>query len=416
MTESTRRTRSCRLCDAGLETLLCDLGLSPVSNALVREEDLERGEVFHPLKLWLCENCKLVQLEEFEPPEAIFDHDYAYFSSYADSWLAHCRRYVAHVVERFGLGAEHRVVEIASNDGYLLQYFLERGIPVLGIEPAANVAEAARAKGIPTEQCFFGAATAQRLLAEGVRADLLVANNVLAHVPRLNDFAAGLALVLAPRGVLTVEFPHLLELLRNNQFDTIYHEHFSYLSLFVVEQLFERHGLRVFDVQQLPTHGGSLRVFACHRDDPRPEEPGLAAVRRLERAAGIDTHAGYGDFSRRVVETKLALLETLIALHRQGLRVCGYGAPAKATTLLNYCGVGPELLPFTVDRSPQKQGRYIPGVRIPIRAPQEIDRLRPDRILILPWNLTDEITAQLDHARRWGARFVVAIPRVRTLP
>ncbi len=406
----------CRSCGATLAQTLCDLGVSPISNALLRPEQLDAMEPFYPLHARVCGACKWVQIEAFEPPERIFTDDYAYFSSYAESWLAHAERFAAQACQRFELGNTKQVVEVASNDGYLLQYFKARGVPVLGVEPARNVAEAAIAKGIPTEIAFFGRDTAARLRARGVQADLLIGNNVLAHVPHVNDFCAGLAALLAPAGVLSLEFPHLVRLIEGNQFDTIYHEHFSYISLFALEHLLARHGLRVFDVEQLATHGGSLRVYACLQDAPHAERPGLDAVRALEARFGIEDLARYRGFGERVLETKLALLSFLIDAHRRGLRVCGYGAPAKASTLLNYCGIDRSVLPFTVDRSPRKQGCYLPGVRIPIRHPEAIAQTRPDLVFVLPWNLRDEIAKQLAYVRRWGGRLFVAIPTLEVLP
>ncbi|MGH9465108.1 MAG: methyltransferase domain-containing protein [Thermoanaerobaculia bacterium] len=410
------RDLRCRACDAPLERVFCDLRSSPLANSYLEPEDLLAAEPYYPLTVYVCERCLLVQLPESESPEAIFS-DYAYFSSYSDSWLAHARRYVEAMCERFHLGPDSRVVEIASNDGYLLQYFVERGVPVLGVEPAANVAEAAIAKGIPTRVEFFGADSARRLVAEGLRADLLLGNNVLAHVPNLRDFVAGLEIALEPRGVLTLEFPHLARLVAENQFDTIYHEHFSYFSLAVVRRVFAEQGLAVFDVEELPTHGGSLRVYARHLDDDsKPVDERVEALLRGEAAAGLDRLEGYLGFEGRVREVKRALLEFLIAARRDGKSVVGYGAAAKGNTLLNYCGAGTDLVDYVVDRSPHKQGRYLPGSRIPIHAPERIAETKPDHVLVLPWNLQDEILAQMAHVREWGGRFVVAIPQLAVLP
>lgn len=385
--------------------------MSPLSNAYLRAEDLQGMEPYFPLHVYVCGSCFLVQLEEFESPAAIFN-DYAYFSSYSDSWLEHCRRYVRMIVARLGLDQQSKVVEVASNDGYLLQYFLEAKIPCLGVEPAANVAEVARRKGVPTEVCFFGAETAQRLKQQGHAADLLLGNNVLAHVPDINDFARGLAVLLKEHGVVTMEFPHVLELMRHTQFDTIYHEHFSYLSIFAVEQVFTAAGLRLFDVERLPTHGGSVRIYACRQSDQRPEQQGLSDVRRDEREAGLDRLAAYAGFEQKVQKVKRDLLSLLIEAKNQGKRVAGYGAAAKGTTLLNYCGIRQDLLDYVVDRSPHKQGRYVPGVHVPIDGPQRVMETRPDYLLILPWNLREEIAQQMSAIRDWGGKFVVAVPRL----
>lgn len=384
-----------------------------MANAFVRPEAAARAEPYYPLHAFVCGVCRLVQLGVFEPPEAIFG-DYLYFSSYSQSWLKHAETYAARMAARFTLGPGSEVVEVASNDGYLLQYFAALGLRVLGVDPAANVAAVARAKAIPTEVAFFGEATARRLRAAGTAPDLMTANNVLAHVPDLHDFVEGFRVLLAPGGVATFEFPHLLRLMRHNQFDTIYHEHFSYLSLLVVERVFAGHGLAVFDVEELPTHGGSLRVFVRHVADAavHPDQPAVADVRRAEDAAGLGDLAAYRRFARSVVDSKCALLDFLIGARRRGETVAAYGAPAKGNTLLNYCGVGPELVSFTVDRSPHKQGLLLPGTRIPIRAPSAIAEAKPDHVLILPWNLRDEIADEMAHIRAWGGRFVVPIPRV----
>jgi SAM-dependent methyltransferase len=405
-------TLRCRACDAPLTRTFCDLGGSPLSNAYLERAALDAPETFYPLHARVCDACFLVQVPAFESPQAIFG-DYAYFSSFADSWLAHAKAFAEAAVARYGLGPGSRVVEVASNDGYLLQYFKALGIPVLGVEPAANVAEAARAKGIPTRVEFFGRRTAAALVAEHGPADLLVGNNVLAHVPDLNDFVGGLATALAPAGVLTMEFPHLLRLIEETQFDTIYHEHFSYLSLVAVEAVFARHGLHLFDVEELPTHGGSLRIHA--RRSPAPASERLVAVRAAERAARLDRIEGYVGFEERVQAVKRDLLAFLIEARRAGRTVAGYGAPAKGNTLLNYCGVKTDLLAFTVDRSPHKQGLYLPGTHLPILHPDHIRRVRPDYVLILPWNLRDEVMDQMRDIRDWGGRFVVPIPTTRVL-
>ena len=405
----------CRFCAAPLRNTFVDLGMSPLCESYVPPERLGAMEPFYPLHVRVCDQCLLVQLEEFVAPDEIFT-EYAYFSSYSDSWVAHARDYVESAVERFGLDGDSLVLELASNDGYLLQHVVERGIPALGVEPAANVARAARERGIDTLVAFFGRELADRLVTEGRRADLLVANNVLAHVPDLNDFVAGMERVLAPAGVITIEFPHLARLVAGNQFDTIYHEHFSYFSFLTAQTVLRAHGLEVFDVDELATHGGSLRVYAQRRSEAgQPLSPRVAELTERERALGFDRLEGYGTFAPRVEETKWRLLEFLIECRRDGKRVAGYGAPGKGNTLLNYCGIRTDLLEFTVDRNPYKQGQFLPGTHIPIRHPEALEQARPDFILILPWNLKDEIASQLSYTRRWGARCVVPIPEVEVL-
>jgi SAM-dependent methyltransferase len=404
----------CRFCGAPLEAVFADLGMSPLANSYLPPERVNAMEAFYPLRALVCGNCFLVQLEEFETPQEIFS-DYAYFSSYSSSWLEHSRRYAEQMTERLGLGPSSHVVEIASNDGYLLQFFHERQIPVLGIEPAANVAKVALQKGIPTLVDFFGVETARSLAGESA-ADLLLGNNVLAHVPDLNDFVAGMKVLLKPGGVITMEFPHLMRLMDENQWDTIYHEHFSYFSFLTASRVFEAHGLRLFDVEELPTHGGSLRIYGAHaEDDSRPETDAARELRGRERAAGVeelDTYLGYG---RRVQQDKRQILDFLISLKREGLRVVGYGAPAKGNTLLNYCGVGPDFIDYTCDLNPHKQGHFLPGSHIPIRSPEQIREDRPDVVVILPWNLKDEIVAQLDFIREWGGRFAARTPELTLL-
>ena len=403
---------ACRACGALLRETFADLGMTPMANAYIRPELADRAEPFYPLHAYVCSDCLLVQLSEFESPQEIFS-DYAYFSSFSKSWLRHAEIYVERVTERFRLDAATPVVEVASNDGYLLQYFVARGIPVLGIDPARNVAEHARSRGVPTEVAFFGSETARRLKARGIAPKLMIANNVLAHVPQLRDFLEGFRILLAPDGVATFEFPHLLRLIEHNQFDTIYHEHFSYFSLNVVERIFGRHGLKIFDVEELPTHGGSLRIYARHAlYEPLAETPAVGILRAAEQQAGLQGLEIYGRFARGVVSSKCSLLSFLIGARQRGERVVAYGAPAKGNTLLNYCGVGPEFVEFTVDRSPHKQGLLLPGTRIPIRAPEAIDEARPDYLLILPWNLREEIVEQMAQLRSWGGRFVVPIPQV----
>jgi len=413
-------TPSCRFCGAPLTRTFVDLGLSPLANSYVEPEDLQAPEAFYPLHVFVCEECLLVQLPEAARPEEIFS-DYAYFSSVSTSWVAHARRYAEAMIERFHLGPDHQVVEIASNDGYLLRHFRERPqdqrVPVLGIEPAANIAEAAREAGVPTECAFFSQAKAQELVERGVRANLLAGNNVLAHVPALNDFVAGLATLLADDGVVTMEFPHLLRLMAENQFDTIYHEHFSYFSFTVVREIFADHGLELFDVEELPTHGGSLRIYGRHgeRQHAEPVSERVADLLTREKQAGLLDPATYDGFGEQVRRTKRALLRFLLDAKADGKRVVGYGAPAKGNTLLNYCGVRTDFLDFTVDRSPHKQGRSLPGTRIPILAPEALREARPDYVLILPWNLKEEIVEQMADVRSWGGRFVVAIPQVEVL-
>ena len=406
----------CRFCGQGLGRTFLDLGMSPLCESYVPPERLDAMEPFYPLNVLVCDNCLLVQLREYVRAEEIYS-EYAYFSSYSDSWLDHARRYVEMAIGRFKLGPDKLVVEVASNDGYLLQYFLAQGIPVLGIEPAANVARVAEEKGIRTLVKFFGRQVAAELAAEGTRANLLVGNNVLAHVPDLNGFVAGLKGLLAPDGTITMEFPHLMRLVEGNQFDTIYHEHFSYLSLLVTERVFAAYGLTIFDVEELGTHGGSLRIYARHAEESdRPVLASVEELRRRETEAGYHQIESYLGFAERVAETKRKLLEFLIAARRKGKRIAGYGAPGKGNTLLNYCGIRADFLDYTVDRNPYKQGQYLPGTHIPIFAPERLAQTRPDYILILPWNLKNEIMAQLAYARDWGARFVVPIPEVEVYP
>ena len=399
---------ACRSCGAALTRTFVDLGCSPLANALLMAERLEAMEPYYPLHVRVCERCLLVQLPELASAERIFD-DYLYFSSYSDTWRGHCAAFAADATERFGLGRESLVVEIASNDGTLLREFQRHGVGVLGVEPAANVARIAEAGGVPTEVAYFGVAAAQRMVAAGKAANLVVANNVLAHVPALNDFVAGLALLLQPGGTITVEFPHVLRLIEGRQFDTIYHEHFSYFSLLTAQRIFAHHALCVVDVETLPTHGGSLRLSVRHDGAASERVEGVLAE---ERAAGLDGLAGYEGFGDAVAEVKCQVLEFLLQARRAGHVVVGYGAPAKASTLLNCCGIGPGLLRFTVDLSPHKQGRFIPGVRIPILPPEQVFAARPDYLFILPWNIADEVMAQMAAVRAWGCRFVTAIPEL----
>jgi C-methyltransferase-like protein/putative zinc binding protein/methyltransferase family protein len=406
---------ACLSCGTVLRHTFVDLGMSPLCESFLPAEKLNQAEPFYPLHVWVCEECFLVQVEEFVSPGEIFT-EYAYFSSYADSWVEHMRRYAEGISDRLGLTGQSFVVEVASNDGYLLQHFVKKQIPVLGIEPAANVARVAIEKGIPTRVAFFGEALARELVAEGKQADLICGANVLAQVPRPNDFVKGLQLLLKPTGVVTIEFPHLMKLMAENQFDTIYHEHFSYFSFLSAENLFRRHGLVLFDVEEIPTHGGSLRIYARHAEDgSRPVTDRAQRLRQREIDAGLLRLETYAGFSEQVKETKRKLLEFLIAAKRSGKRIAGYGAPGKGNTLLNYCGVGTDFIDFTVDRSPYKQGKFLPGTHIPIHAPEKLLEAKPDLVLILPWNVKDEIVKQMAAVRAWGGQFVVPIPEVRVL-
>lgn len=405
-------TGQCRFCGTSLHRTFVDLGLSPLCETYPAASDFHRGEVYYPLHVYVCEKCFLVQLEEYESAESIFT-DYAYFSSYSDSWLKHSENYCNKVKSRFRLNEESFVVEVASNDGYLLQYFVRQGVPVLGIEPAANVAKVAVEKGVPTLVRFFGTELANELTADGRSADLVLGNNVLAQVPDLNDFVEGLKILLKPDGVLTLEFPHLLKLIELNEFDTIYHEHFSYFSMLTTVRIMEAHGLKVFDVDELKSHGGSLRVYACRRECSKHVlQPSVAKVLADEQIAGLSSPEGYETFARQVRATKLALVEFLLTAAKQGKSVAGYGAPGKSATLLHYCGIGKDLIEYTVDRSPYKQGRFLPGNHIPIFHPDRIRQTQPDYVVILPWNLKDEIMEQLRFIQDWGGRFVVPIPKV----
>jgi 2-polyprenyl-3-methyl-5-hydroxy-6-metoxy-1,4-benzoquinol methylase len=407
---------TCRFCKSPLSVTFADLGMSPPSNAYLKPEQINLMERFYPLHAWVCESCKLVQLEEFESPAEIFS-EYAYFSSFSDSWLKHAEKYVEMMIGRFGFNTQSQVVEIASNDGYLLQYFKQKNVPVLGVEPAANVAKVALEKrGIPSRVEFFGTETAKKMVADGIKADLLLGNNVLAHVPDINDFVGGMKVLLKPDGVITMEFPHLLRLIEQNQFDTIYHEHFSYLSFYTVEKIFAQAGLKLFDVEELTTHGGSIRIFAAHAESTRPVEKRVEAMRSLERERGLESMATYRAFAENVKETKRAFLEFLIAAKRAGKTIAGYGAAAKGNTLLNYCGVRGDFIDYVVDKNPYKQSRYLPGVHIPIAGPEKLAETKPDYVLILPWNIKDEVTEQMAQIKTWGGKFVVAIPRATVLP
>ena len=411
----TSTTAHCRFCKAPLRHTFVDLGMSPLCESYLKADQLNRMEPFYPLHVKVCEDCYLVQLEEYVSPEHIFT-EYAYFSSYSDSWLKHSSNYVDMISEQLGLGARSLAVELASNDGYLLQYFVKKGIPVLGVEPAVNVAQDAEKKGVRTLVEFFGCQTAREMVANGQAADLVIGNNVLAQVPDLNDFVGGIRIVLKAGGVATLEFPHLVRLMEENQYDTIYHEHFSYFSLITVEKIFAAHGLVLFDVDEIPTHGGSIRIYLRHIEDiSKPITPAVVKLREREFKAGLERMNTYATFSEQVVESKRALLELLIGLRRERKVVAGYGAPGKGNTLLNYCGIRTDFLEFTVDRNPYKHGRFLPGTHIPIHPVERIHERRPDYILILPWNLKNEIVAQLAYAREWGAKFIVPIPSAQIL-
>lgn len=407
--------RWCRLCGEEIRHSFIDLGMSPLCESFVPEERANLMEPFYPLHAYVCESCKLVQLDEYVSGVEIFD-DYAYFSSFSDSWVQHARDYVTAVSERFSIGPQSMVFEVASNDGYLLQHFVNDGVPVLGIEPAANVAQAAIDKGVPTKVSYLTVDSAREIVAESGQADLVAANNVFAHVPSLNDFTQGLAILMKPDGVLTIEVQHLWRLMESNQFDTIYHEHFQYYSLLSAERTLNRNGLALFDVEELGTHGGSLRYYARHMDDDsKPETERLKTLRQRELDYGFDDMAVYLGFEEQVRKTKRRLLSFLIEAKEAGKTIVGYGAPGKGNTLLNYCGIRQDFVDFTVDRNPYKHGRYLPGTRIPIKPPEALAEARPDYVLILPWNLRDEIIAQLAYIREWGGRFVVPIPEVAVI-
>jgi SAM-dependent methyltransferase len=404
----------CRLCGGGLKQTFVDLGMSPLCESFLAPDQVDAMEPYFPLHVLVCGTCFLVQLKEYVSPQSIF-REYAYYSSYSTTWVAHAKAYCEMIASRLGLGSDSLVVELASNDGYLLQHFLPLGVPVLGIEPAANVAQVAIDKGIATCVEFFGVELAEALVAEGKRADLIVGNNVLAQVPDLNDFVSGMARLLAPEGVVTLEFPHLERLMANNQFDTIYHEHFSYFSLITMERLAGQNGLKLIDVEELSTHGGSLRVYLALTSSVRPTTHWVAALLAREQKHGFRDLAAYASFAEQVKRTKRKLLSFLIAAKDAGKVICGYGAPGKGNTLLNYCGIGTDFLEFTVDRNPYKHGRFTPGMHIPIRQVDAIDELKPDYLLILPWNLKDEIVQQMRHIGSWGGKFVVPIPELTVI-
>jgi len=403
---------TCRFCKAYLYHTLVDLGMSPLCESYLTAEQLNQMEPFYPLRVYVCDKCFLAQLEEYVSPESIFS-EYAYFSSYADSWLEHARNYSDLMTERFGIDHRSHVVELASNDGYLLQYFVEKEIPVLGVEPAANVARVAIEKGVPTIIRFFGEKLALEMAKEGKQADLLIGNNVLAQVPDLNDFVKGMKILLRPKGIITMEFPHLWRLIAGNQFDTIYHEHFSYFSFIAVEKIFAFHGLRIFDVEELATHGGSLRIYACHNEDnTKSVAKRTTDLQGREITGGFTDLGYYSSFGEKVKETKRSLLAFLIQAKKQGKSIAGYGAPGKGNTLLNYCGIRTDFIEYTVDRNPYKHGKFTPGTHIPIYAPDKIQETRPDYLFILPWNFKDEIMKQMSYIRNWGGQFIVPIPEV----
>jgi hypothetical protein len=403
----------CRFCGTNVRHTFVDLGMSPLCESYLSVQQLNEMEAFYPLHVFVCENCFLVQLREYVSAESIFG-EYAYYSSYSESWLAHAKMYTEKMTERFALGPKSQVVELASNDGYLLQYFMLAGIPVLGIEPAANVAAVAVQKGVPTLVKFFNRESAEELAAQGTKADLLLGNNVLAQIPDLNNFVAGMKILLKSNGVITMEFPHLLRLMEEGQFDTIYHEHFSYFSFLIAEKIFSSHGLTLFDVEELSTHGGSLRIYACHAADrSKCVTAEVVSLREKEEVAGLSRLESYSSFAEQVKKTKCALLEFLIQAYREGKQVAGYGAPGKGNTLLNYCGIRSELLAYTVDRNPYKQSKFLPGSHIPIFPPEQIRQTKPDYVLILPWNLKEEIMQQIGYIREWGGQFVVPIPRAK---
>jgi C-methyltransferase C-terminal domain/Putative zinc binding domain/Methyltransferase domain len=400
----------CRFCNTSLIHEMVDLGMSPLCESILTAEQLNRMEPFYPLKVHVCSNCFLAQLEEYVSPEEIFT-EYAYFSSYSDSWLQHARTYTNLMIERFNLGRQHQVVELASNDGYLLQYFLEHGIPVLGIEPAKNIAKVAIEKGIETITEFFGVSLAEQMVSKGVQADLLLGNNVLAQVPDVNDFVAGMKIVLKPKGIITIEFPHLMRLMEGNQFDTIYHEHFSYFSFLTAEKIFGAHGITLFDVEELKSHGGSLRIYGRHAEDRSKAITQRAiSLKDRELESGYDRMETYATFAEKVKQTKRKLLQILTAVKQEGKTIVGYGAPGKGNTLLNYCGIRTDFLDYTVDRNPYKHGRFTPGTHIEIFHPDKIRHDRPDYVFILPWNLKDEIIRQMSFIKEWGGRFIVPIP------
>ncbi len=406
----------CRFCKTELNNIFIDLVNSPASNSFLKQEQLNEPEVFYPLKVYTCPSCFLVQVDEYKKSDAIFNSEYVYYSSYSKSWLEHARKYTGMMIDRFGFGRQSLVVELASNDGYLLQYFLEKKVPVLGIEPTANTAEVAVGKGIKTIVDFFGVRLATALAAQGAQADLLLGNNVLAHVPDIIDFVGGMKILLKDTGVITMEFPHLMQLVDNNQFDTIYHEHFSYLSFYTVQQIFASHGIELFDVEEIPTHGGSLRIYGKHvADSSKPVTERVAALLKKEQAKGMQGLAYYDNFQQKALKVKFDMLSFLIEQKRAGKKVAAYGAAAKGNTLLNYCGVKHDLIDFVVDANPHKQGKWLPASHIPVVAEAHLKAEKPDYVIILPWNLKDEITKQLSYISEWNGRFVIPIPELQII-
>jgi len=406
----------CRFCKTELKHVFIDLVNSPASNSFITEQQLNEPEVFYPLKVYTCHKCFLVQVDEYKKSDAIFNSDYVYFSSYSTTWLAHAREYTNRMIERFGYNSNSQVIEIASNDGYLLQYFHQKGIPVLGIEPTANTAKVAVEKGVNTLVDFFGVRLASELKAKNMQADLLLGNNVLAHVPDIVDFVKGLKLALKPQGVVTMEFPHLMQLVENNQFDTIYHEHFSYLSFGTVQRIFSAQGLELFDVEELPTHGGSLRIYGKHQEDTsKPVSPAVAALLQKEDSKGMNTMAWYSNFQQKALTVKLDLTELLLQLKRDNVTVAAYGAAAKGNTLLNYCGIKNDLIDFVVDANPNKQGKWLPASHIPVMNEAHLKETKPQYVIILPWNLKEEITRQLAYIKDWGGRFIIPVPRLEII-
>ena len=413
-----KKNLTCRFCSEQLEHLMCDLGMTPLANSYVREEEAHNSEMFYPLKVWICKKCLLAQLQSYEKPDFIFE-EYLYYSSYSSSWVEHARLYSDMVIDRFGLNEESQVVEIASNDGYLLQHFISKGIPVIGVEPAKNIANfAINEKHIPCITKFFGMNVAKEIVANDMSADLLVGNNVLAHVPDINDFVEGMKIVLKMKGLITMEFPHLLRLIKNNQFDTIYHEHLSYLSLLAVERIFAKHELKIFDVEEISTHGGSLRIFACHADsncEKHAVSSRVSMIKEMEIEFGLCDLRTYTDFGEKVKSTKMGIIKFLLGAKEDGKSVVAYGAAAKGVTLSNYCGIRNDLVDYVVDKSPHKQNHFMPGVRIPIYSPELIIATRPDYILIFPWNLAHEIRNEISMIREWGGKFVIPIPELTIL-
>ena len=407
--------KNCRFCDSPLKYTFVDLGVSPLANSYIHPDNSQKMEAFYPLHVYVCESCFLVQLDDFISPESIF-REYSYFSGFSDTWLKHTKNYTDQIIERFHFNSSNLIIELASNDGSLLKNFKEKDIPVLGIEPAENVAKLAETRGIQTITKFFGVKTATELVIEKIHADLLLGNNVLAHVPDINDFVKGMKIILKPKGIITMEFPHLMQLMDNNQFDTIYHEHFSYLSLLTVEKIFAKHALTIFDVEELFTHGGSLRIFATHKENNSFKiSPVVETMKTKEIQFGLNKINSYVNFSEKVKEAKRKILKFLISLKQDGMSIVAYGAPAKANTLLNYCGIGIDFIDYTVDISPYKQGLLLPGTRIPIFEPERIKKTKPNYILILPWNIKDEIIDQMSYIRDWGGKFIILIPEIEVL-